>query len=801
MTLRAACRALGLTLIGTAAVFFATDLALSADAPTTTASPSPSPSPTAKPAWTHGGPIAISVTGNLTAGQQLSNGLAGAQSTSNDDAGALIDLSRRTPTTSTDVQIPATFGNHGGTVAQATAEYDTPRESLLYGPQQVGALGLVPAGTTNRGPAVLLPRKHGDLTFYAGAVGGLPAYLVKGVRLRDTGHLGLLEISAYDADAAGGGRVDGLLAGFASRPAKLSVQLELGFENNHNVNNDGVPVPDGTGFAFESRIDDGGAHTYWSLDLRDLSPNYVSLGGVAQDDRYAALSYRTTFGGGSLTSTFERDRTSDEGSLQDDQQDSVSLQEPLGKSGTAYLSLNNQTNVAPESGKTWTGTTTLNLALPMRSTTWTAGTTLGRSTASIGPALSNVSYDLGLAHAFSAFAVQALASVARETSIAGPDLATTASLGFTRQSGKTGYQVTFQQGRELTAESALSYFGPTITVSRRISPVFTLSVNGVFQQRHDPLQPVTDGRSAQFGFSLGAPFAFGNGIVTGRADPHLPGTILGVVQTAVNSSPLFAPQSNGPTIGAANVAVVLDGSQTVRTDVQGRFSFRFVTAGIHEVTIDPASLPRGEQAASPITSVNLAGGQQAQLVLGIGAYGSIVGTIKAGTAPIPGVVVLLDGQQRATSDARGTFAFGGLSGGSHSIAVVPESFPATFGGVSQPKQSVNVVVGDVAHVAFTAAALGSIGGKIVFDHDHGSGGVENAYVVAEPGEHAGITDPDGTYLLDNLPPGDYTLSVDPETLAPGLGVVSDLQIPVTLGSGAHVDGVNFTVGEGDKDVV
>jgi hypothetical protein len=799
VTLRAACRALGLTLIGTAAVLLATDLARSADAPPT-AIPSPSPSPSAKPAWTHGGPIAISVTGNIAAGQQVNNGLAGSTATTTDDAGALLDLSRHTPTTSTDLQIPVLLGAQSS-VSQATAEYDTPRESVLYGPQQVGALGLLPAGATTRGPALLLPRRHGDVTFYGGVVQGFPSYLVKGVRLRTIGSAGFLTIAAFDADAASGGRVDGLMAGFATRPGKLSAQIEVGFEHAEGLGTiNGLTIPDGSGLALESRVDDGGAASYWSLDLRDLSPNYVELGGVSQDDRYGAVSYRTTFAGGSLTASVERDRTSSETGIDDSQQQTVSLQNPLGKSATLLTSFTDQLDDDVNSGRTWTGTATINLGATLRGTALTAGSTIERTTATVGLPLASVSYDLGLSHAFKAFTMQALASVARQTSIAGPDLATTGSVGVSSSRGKTLYSVMYEESRQFTPESALRTVGPTISVGRRLSPAITLSVNAVIQDRHDPLQPLSDGHSTQFGFSLGAPFSFGNGIVTGRADPRLPGTILGVVQSAISNSPLFATQGSA-TIGAANIAVVLDGTQTVRTDVQGRFAFRFVPAGVHEVTIDPASLPRGEQSANPLTTINLAGGQQAQLVLGIGAYGSIVGTITAGTTPISNVVVLLDGQGRATTDAHGIFAFGGLSGGPHTVSIVADTFPATYGGLAQPKQTVNVVVGDVAHVAFTAAALGSIGGKVVYDGAHGGNGVENAYVVAEPGEHAGITDPDGTFLLDNLPPGAYTLSVDPETLGPGLGVVSDVQIPVTLASGAHVQGLGFTVGEADKDVI
>jgi len=75
------------------------------------------------------------------------------------------------------------------------------------------------------------------------------------------------------------------------------------------------------------------------------------------------------------------------------------------------------------------------------------------------------------------------------------------------------------------------------------------------------------------------------------------------------------------------------------------------------------------------------------------------------------------------------------------------------------------------------------------------------YVVAEPGEHAVITDDDGAFLLDNLPPGKYTLSVDGDTLPDGLSVLSGPEGALALEGGATLSGVLFKLGAGAKQVV
>jgi len=804
-------RNLGLLCIATAGFIVATGLAQSADwtddpAPAVSASPSPGPSSPSLYS-THGGPIAIGITGTLVGGENYSSGLGGSDGGSVSDAGAVLSLTRHTPTTTTSLTIPGALGAHGSSVGQANAEYDTIRESFLYGPQQVGAIGLIPAGTTARGPAVLLPRKHGDLTLYAGAVGGQPEFVVKGARLRTVGKQGVSTLSIYDATAKGGGRVDGVLFGLVTPPRRVSVQIEIGGERSADlgVDSQGNLIPTGFAFATEGRVDDGNAKEYTSFTFRDLSSNYASLGGISQADRFAGLSYRATIGRAPYTLTAEDERIGDIGDVTDTKTESFALNTPFGGRGNATFSLTNSNAVDPGS-LTWNGAASFGFSLPLKAFAFGFTGGFNHETQSNGDPTAGTNFQLTLGRSFGTYAVQTTLSDARSfSSSSGTNDAPTIAVGVARTFGKASVALTTQAGRTFTQGSALEFLNPTLSITRRLSNVFSVTTNASMQDRRDPLQPSVDGRSLQFSFSLGAPFAIGNGVTSGRPNSHLPGTISGVVQQQLAAG-FLSPSVAGSNLGASNIAVVLDGQRVVRTDVQGRFTFNFLPAGIHSVSIDPTSLPRGTQPANPVTTVNLLGGQVATLVLGIGAYGSIAGTIVAGDkaeTPIGGVAVLLDGKNRIITDPQGNFGFGGLSAGEHTVAIVPETFPANFGLAGDTSQKVTVVTGESARVSFVGAPLGSISGTLTYDsgQDEAGKGVANAYVVANPGDHAGITDDSGSYLLDNLPPGDYTLSVDPETLSEGLTVTSDTQLQVHLPGAGRVGGQNFKIGEGEKGVV
>jgi hypothetical protein len=130
--------------------------------------------------------------------------------------------------------------------------------------------------------------------------------------------------------------------------------------------------------------------------------------------------------------------------------------------------------------------------------------------------------------------------------------------------------------------------------------------------------------------------------------------------------------------------------------------------------------------------------------------------------------------------------------------------PSTVQFIADKKKTVTVTAGASTPLNFVALPLGSIAGTVVAPADGGFGapvGLKNVYVLAEPGDHAVITDDDGSFLMDNMPPGSYTLSVDPDTIPDGLSVLSGPDGPLTIGGGTAAGGVVFKLGPGAKNVV
>jgi len=278
-----------------------------------------------------------------------------------------------------------------------------------------------------------------------------------------------------------------------------------------------------------------------------------------------------------------------------------------------------------------------------------------------------------------------------------------------------------------------------------------------------------------------------------------------VVSIATLNSSTFAGLANS---GVANALIVLDNKTIQRSDVNGNFQFSFVTPGQHQLRIDSSSLPRGVTVDIPVNTIQVQGGQTVQVTFNVGTFGGISGHVygrnDTGTIiPLPNVLLRVDGGTYSQTDSSGAYGFGKLQPGKHTVSVVENSVPAfaTFDSAND-KRTVNVQNGQYTVVDFTALPLGSIAGSILFGKDMGKAAgtvVPNAYVVAEPGEHAAIVNDDGTFVIDDLPPGDYTVSVDPETIPEELGVEPD-SVDVVLQSEEHYEGAAFTVGHTEKKV-
>jgi len=784
-----------------------------AAAATTAAAPTATPSP--PPRTVHGGPLTFSLTGSLQMGEamqteqrtdpQTGDQLAQTNSDANGSAGLLMHVERRTASTTFQLALPAGVSNRSGRFGEIQAGFYSPLYALLFGSEPLSILGGVPVGQTLRGFSLQLPlRGGGDMVLFNGPGMGSNGSLihVAGIRARTRVRNALLELGLDRANDKFGNSATDLVFGLAGQNGSgtLSQAFEAAWQRQHGSDDFAS-----NGSALAYRADYGGERSYSSLTLRHMPNGFLSIGNgaLSADDLVSAAWH----GGGdtqySISESFERTGA---GAVQQMQRyGTLSVSRGFRNGMNVLLSLNDQRETSVAQDPQWLGQANLQLAVPLRSTNAIFSLQEQRSTSFSGP-FAQVAYSTQVQRFLGAANLSAGYQWNRQI---GGDSVTNSGLGnlaltlpFDR---RTNVTFSTSLARTMAPASNSVQLTPLLTVQHLFSPVLSLAVTYGQQFLHDTLNASANGRSRIFQIQLAAPFAIGSGLVTGRADPNLPSTITG---TVVEDQTVQGTLVSAMPDGVGNVAVVLDNDQVQRTDLSGRFQFNFVTPGVHTLRLETASLPRGITADQPYATIAVSGGQTGQVNFRIGTYGAIEGHLyglnpDGSNFPVSGTTVIVDKNYRAVTDAYGAFGVGRLAAGSHVVTIDPGTLPANVSFGDSSSKTVSINNGEIAKVDFIASQLGSIAGTILYDPSLGApyaGGVNNVYVVAEPGDHAAISDPDGTFLIDNLPPGSYTVNVDAETIEDGLTAFGG-PFAEALTPGQHIEGLQFTVRKQMKAIV
>lgn len=788
-------------------------LIAAAVAPAATPSPAPSPERADAPQAARGGPITFSLTGSLSLGErgqtQVTPDLAGGQVvTSNvsalDNAGLMAQIERRTATTSLQIGVPAGVTLRRSNLGQVQAGYYTPKFGLIYGGQPLALLGGVPLGQTLLGFAGVVPLHGGDLTFFTGPAYGPSAatYDVAGFRgrmlLRET----LLEFGADRARAHDGSTVSALLLGAARNSGFLSQSLEAAFERGKG----GADAPS-RGYSYQYQAAYGSGALYGTLTARRITDGFISFGsGALQADDFVSGSVRAATGNSTLDvdESFESAGSGD--TAMSSRRGAFTFTHQFPQAGVeTMLSFSDQRRRSTL-GVDWTGGVSLQTGFTMWGSSAALGAQLQRATLDYGNPIGLMTYTAEIQRQFGSLNGTAAYQSVRQTGDA-PGLQGLGMLAITRTFGSTALTFGFDREHVINSLENVVQSSPTVTLAQRVSAVASVALTYGEQRTQDLTNPSAGGRNRIFSIQLAAPFALGNGAVQGRVNPRLPATIAGMVLNDSGTNQYGFASAVGNGVG--NVVVVLDDKDVQRTDLSGRYQFNFVAPGPHEVRLESSSLPRGVTVDQPYASVVVLGGQQAEVTFRIGTYGAIAGHVtgrdgNGASMPLENVALQLDGAAYARTDAFGAYSFGRLAAGTHSIAVQESSLPASvYFAKSIETQKVIVRNGEVTTLDFDASPLGSVAGMVTFDKSLAPGyrgGVDNAYVVAEPGDYAAITNADGSFLLDDLPAGTYSLDLDPETVPDGTGNISG-PISVSLGGDEHKEGVAFTVGKKIKAVV
>ncbi|MFN2527851.1 MAG: hypothetical protein ABR584_03945 [Candidatus Baltobacteraceae bacterium] len=769
--------------------------------------PTPSPDPSAHPETHHGGPVTLSVSGSLTLGERLAQSdrtINQNQATGN--AGMLARLGRRTAQTSLSLSLPAGVSGSLTSFGQPQAEYSTPRYALQYAPQNLSALAGLTLGGTVRGVSLTLPVRNGDVAFYGGPAFGFDGELlrVSGVRARVLVRGQLVELGYSTALApASGDTVRSLIFGVASSAGRTNTLFEGALQKASVAGMAPQPVR----LSYALRTDYGGGDSYGTLSVRHIADAFTSIGGgFVQSEDFVSVGLRRS---GPANNYGIEESVGRQGSgdlAQAIRRGTYTFSHQFVNGDIAQFSAIEQ-RAASISGATWSGGLGLNFGFNLRRSSGLL-TVLGqRTVGTFADPIATMTYGLQVQRPIGSMILRTAYQFTRQSTPSALSGAMQMHVAIAKFFGKTaltfgaGYVRTVQPGDDQRV------FSPIVSISRRLSPIATADLSLGQTRTYDPLNPSSNAKSRVFNVTLSAPFAFGSGVVSGRSNPRLPATISGAVVKDFGDTFSSGTALSG---GLGDVVVILDNRDVQRTDLSGHFQFQFVKPGAHQVRIENSSLPRGVTVDQPFESVDIQGGQDAQLYFRVGAFGAVQGHVygrdeNGSLSPIGNVALQIDTTgANGLTDSSGTFGFGRLAAGTHTVRLVPESLPANLAFTGNAQKSVVVKTGEVTVLDFTADPLASIEGIVTFDRALGNGmkgGVNNAYVVANPGDHAAITNEDGSFILDNLPAGTYTLDVDPETLPEDTGVTAGGGAVIELKGSEHSKGVLFTIGRKNKPVV
>lgn len=763
----------------------------------------PDPTPSAHPLKGGRSRLEFDINGSLSLGHQTSTSTFGTVTNSfgsnNQNVGMSAEVRRRSPNSSFYISLPLGFGTGATYIGTVQALFSTPRFSIGYGAQSMSVFGQLPIGGTLRGLIFAVPAGAGELLTFSGPTLGANGDQVRltGVRLRRLVKDKLVELGVTQSSASENTPgATTILAGVAASKGLGTLIAEAAAQTRTQQS--------GGGLAFQGRYDYGQGSSLVSTTIRSVPQRFLLYGlGEVYGDRLIDVAIQRQTYSRSITADIAYEHQYLDDQITNQRRSFLSYGGTIGKASYS-LSLQDQ-RLSGSSPAYWTGSVGAQFALPIRTTGVLLSTQFQRQTEEGAQATSLTQGGINLQHSFGRFTLLLQDQEQRQTGLDVVHQATRGAQLF-RSFGKTtlGYQ--YQTNLIQSVSSDALAVANIINVARQISPVMTIQMNYGVQSLSDRINPASNGRSRIFSIQINAPFSIGNAAVQGRIDPRLPASIAGRVVTDLGGDSLFSSYANG---GLANALIILDGKEVQRTDLQGNFQFSFVSPGAHQVRVESASLPRGLTADQPTITVNVQGGQEASVFFRVGNFGGILGHVYGRDSngvkvPLPNVVLRVDNAAYSQTDADGVYGFGRLTPGQHTIEIINSSVPAFADFAPDArKRTVTVNTGQEVPVDFVAEPLGSIAGKVLFASelapDH-VGPVLNAYVVAEPGEHAAITFDDGTYIIDNLPPGTYTVNVDPETLPDDTGTTEGDRT-VIVGPNDHEEGVTFAVGHKQKKVV
>ena len=154
-------------------------------------------------------------------------------------------------------------------------------------------------------------------------------------------------------------------------------------------------------------------------------------------------------------------------------------------------------------------------------------------------------------------------------------------------------------------------------------------------------------------------------------------------------------------------------------------------------------------------------------------------------APVRDISVWLDDEKVARTDAQGIFRFENVSTNAHKLRAALDGVPAELVFADLPERTTAVIPYNENVVNFRVVKAGRITGRITYA-DHPAADVR----IVASGDRDTFSENTGNFLMSDLPPGNYELRVDPETV-PQFYVSKPEVVHIEVKPGRATDNIQF----------
>jgi|GEM_PF-2664886 len=173
------------------------------------------------------------------------------------------------------------------------------------------------------------------------------------------------------------------------------------------------------------------------------------------------------------------------------------------------------------------------------------------------------------------------------------------------------------------------------------------------------------------------------------------------------------------------------------------------------------------------------------------------GTQDAGEHGLPGVILNLSDGRRTITDAKGKYIFNRINSKNPTIKVDISTLSAEYNIIGPGEKQASLGGWRSTLINFAVSALGGIRGRVFIDNNNNGKfdgddyGLSGVTLILQPSNAMSVSNGGGMFRITNVPTGQQTLNIDPNSIPPDYELVSEPSKQVSIKQGEVSNHLEF----------